>query len=275
MCQLLAMNSSKPATLDFSFAGFKERGGRTDEHRDGWGIAFHSSSGCTLLTDHLAAIDSPLAAQLHDRSIKAKNIVAHIRKATQGRIAPENTHPFARELWGKTWSFAHNGDLKTWSAPVNPHYQATGDTDSEQAFCYLLASLRTRFPAGEPALSELRAAVAAMASEIAVHGTFNFILSDGNVLFAHCSTHLHYVIREYPFSVAHLIDCERSIDFRQHNHLDDRIAVIATHPLTQDEPWAAFGPGQLHLFVGGALLEEVAAPVVISSPRAVYIQISY
>ena len=41
MCQLLAMNSSKPAALGFSFAGFTERGGRTGEHRDGWGIAFH------------------------------------------------------------------------------------------------------------------------------------------------------------------------------------------------------------------------------------------
>lgn len=36
MCELLAMNSSKPAALDFSFTGFSERGGRTGEHRDGW-----------------------------------------------------------------------------------------------------------------------------------------------------------------------------------------------------------------------------------------------
>ena len=138
MCQLLAMNSSKPAALGFSFAGFAERGGRTDEHRDGWGIAYHSSGGCTLLTDHLAAIDSPLAATVQQHPVKAKNIVAHIRKATQGRIAPENTHPFARELWGKTWSFAHNGDLKTWRPPANACYRANGDTDSEQAFCHLL-----------------------------------------------------------------------------------------------------------------------------------------
>ncbi|MEG2030443.1 MAG: class II glutamine amidotransferase [Janthinobacterium sp.] len=270
MCQLLAMNSSKPATLDFSFAGFAERGGRTDEHRDGWGIAFHSGGDCTLLTDHLAAIDSPLAARLLRHPVKARNIVAHIRKATQGRIAPENTHPFARELWGKTWSFAHNGDLKTWSAPPDAHYRASGDTDSERAFCHLLASLRARFPGGEPARDLLRQAVAAIAAEIAAHGSFNFILSDGEVLFAHCSTHLHYVIREYPFSVAQLIDCERSIDFRQHNHLDDRIAVIATHPLTQDEAWVACAPGELHLFAGGALQAATAAP-----PHGVYIQISY
>ncbi|WP_409026562.1 class II glutamine amidotransferase [Janthinobacterium sp. SUN098] len=270
MCQLLAMNSSKPAALGFSFAGFAERGGRTDEHRDGWGIAYHSGSGCTLLTDHLAAIDSPLAAQVQQHPVKARNIVAHIRKATQGRIAPENTHPFARELWGKTWSFAHNGDLKTWRAPANAHYQASGDTDSEQAFCHLLARLRAQFPAGEPARAALRAAIAEVAKDIAAHGTFNFILSDGELLFAHCSTHLHYVIREYPFSVAQLIDCERSIDFRQHNHLDDRIAVIATHPLTQNEDWLAFAPGELKLFAGGTLL-----PANDAVPHGVYIQISY
>ena len=269
MCQLLAMNSSKPAALGFSFAGFTERGGRTGEHRDGWGIAFHSSEGCTLLTDHLAAIDSPLAQQLHDNPVKAKNIVAHIRKATHGRIAPENTHPFARELWGKTWSFAHNGELKPWHTPDSEHYGAAGDTDSEQAFCHLLGALRARFPDGEPARGVLRAAITEIAGEIAANGSFNFILSDGDILFAHCSTHLHYVIREYPFSVAQLIDCERSIDFRQHNHLDDRIAVIATHPLTENEPWTAFAPGELKVFAGGALLHDTPPQ------RGVYIQISY
>ena len=44
--------------------------------------------------------------------IRSDNIVAHIRKATQGRVALENTHPFVRELWGRYWVFAHNGDLK-------------------------------------------------------------------------------------------------------------------------------------------------------------------
>lgn len=269
MCQLLAMNSSKPAALDFSFAGFTRRGGDTDEHRDGWGIALHGSEGCTLLTDHLAAIDSPLAAQLQRNPVKARNAVAHIRKATQGRIAPENTHPFARTLWGRTWSFAHNGDLKTWRAPPDGTYQASGDTDSEQAFCHLFNTLLARFPEGEPPPAQLRAAIEEVAREIAAHGTFNFILSDGERLFAHCSTHLHYVIREYPFSVAQLIDCERSIDFRQHNHLDDRMAVIATHPLTQNEAWHAFAPGELKVFAGGAVLAETAPQ------RAVYIQISY
>ena len=40
MCQLLGMNCSTPTDVMFSFAGFAERGGNTDHHSDGWGIAF-------------------------------------------------------------------------------------------------------------------------------------------------------------------------------------------------------------------------------------------
>ena len=40
MCQLLGMNCNTPTDIVFSFTGFATRGGRTDEHKDGWGIAF-------------------------------------------------------------------------------------------------------------------------------------------------------------------------------------------------------------------------------------------
>lgn len=262
MCQLLAMNSSKPAALGFSFEGFAERGGRTGEHKDGWGIAFHGSDGCQLFTDHLPSIASPLATRIKQNPIKARNIIAHIRKATQGRIALENSHPFTRELWGKTWSFAHNGDLKTFvkTRHADLSYQAQGETDSEHAFCHMLNGLRQRFPQHQPEPAALFAAIDALARQIAVHGTFNFIMSNGEALYAHCSTHLHYVVREYPFSVAKLIDCDLSIDFSKHNHLDDRIVVIATHPLTSNEAWQAFAPGELMMFSGGAPVAIEQAP---------------
>ncbi|WP_229257594.1 class II glutamine amidotransferase [Duganella callida] len=254
MCQLLAMSSNKPAAVDFSFAGFAERGGRTGEHRDGWGIALHTATGCRLVTDYLPSIASPLAVQFRREAIKARSVVAHIRKATQGRASLENSHPFTRELWGQTWSFAHNGDLQLFD-PNPSLYAPWGDTDSERAFCHLLSGLALRFEQAPPR-HVLYATLATLAGEIAAHGSFNFILSNGDLLFAHCSTELHVVVREYPFSVAHLVDCELSIDFSRHNHLDDRIAVIATQPLTSNERWTRFIPGELKLFAGG---EEVGA----------------
>jgi predicted glutamine amidotransferase len=267
MCQLLGMNSNKPAALGFSFAGFAERGGRTGEHRDGWGIAFHEASGCKLIVDHLPSTASPLAAALIDQPRKARNVVAHIRKATQGRVAPENSHPFTRELWGHTWSFAHNGNLEGFQPAPDDRYQPRGDTDSELAFCYLMAGLRRRFPIQPPPRAVLHEALAALAALVARHGTFNFILSNGQLLFAYCSTTLHYVVREYPFASAQLVDCDLRIDFRQHNHLDDRIAVIATSPLTSDESWHPFAPGELKMFVNGAPLPSAAEPHSAPQPR--------
>lgn len=261
MCQLLGMNSSKPAGLGFSFAGFAERGGRTAEHSDGWGIAFHDAAGCHLITDLQASSDSPLAASIRTAPKRARNVIAHIRKATQGRTAPENSHPFTRTLWGKTWSFAHNGDLIDFHPAEDEHYRSRGETDSERAFCHLMAALRARFPRGAPARPELFAAVADITARIRAYGSFNFILSDGDVFFAHCSTALHYVVREYPFRDARLVDCDLAINFSQHNHLDDRIAVIATAPLTTGEDWLAFQPGELKMFVHGAPCALPGAPI--------------
>ena len=48
MCQLLGMNCNTPTDVTFSFSGFAQRGGRTDHHADGWGIAFHSGKRCRL-----------------------------------------------------------------------------------------------------------------------------------------------------------------------------------------------------------------------------------
>ncbi|TWI67622.1 glutamine amidotransferase [Pseudoduganella lurida] len=227
MCQLLGLNSSVPAGLGPFFDVFAERGGRTDEHKDGWGIAFHSGKHCRLFTDHRAAIDSPLATRIRNRALRARNILAHIRKATQGRIAIENVHPFARQLWGQTWCFAHNGDLKAFTAAPGP-FVPQGDTDSEAAFCHLLSHLARRFPDGQPGATALRAALAEVAATIAAHGTFNFILSNGEMLFAHCSTHLHY-------------------------RLDHGRAMIATQPVDAREGWVAFAPGELKAFGSGLL----------------------
>ena len=261
MCQLLGMNSSKPAGLGFSFAGFAERGGRTGEHKDGWGIAFHDADGCRLITDQLASSSSPLAQRISQAPQRARNVVAHIRKATQGATAPENSHPFTRELWGRTWSFAHNGDLKDFHPALPGPYRSLGQTDSERAFCLLLTQLQARFPRGAPARPDLFRAVADIAAEIARHGSFNFLLSDGELFFAHCSTKLHYVVREYPFRSAQLIDCDVAIHFGRHNHLDDRMCVIATEPLTTGEAWLAFAPGELKLFAHGAPCPAFDAPL--------------
>ena len=245
------MNCNVPTDIVFSFTGFAQRGGRTDTHHDGWGIAFFEGAGVRHFVDHQAAVDSPVAALIKRYPIKSRNVIAHIRKATQGHVALENCHPFVRELWGRYWVFAHNGDLKQFAPVLDGPFRPVGNTDSELAFCYLLQQLRARFGDTAPSLDALHAALATLAAAIAQHGTFNFMLSDGTALFAHCSTQLHYVLRQHPFVTARLADEDVSVDFAELTTPNDRVAVIVTEPLTTNETWTAFAPGQLMLFVDG------------------------
>ena len=251
MCQLLGMNCNTPTDIVFRFSGFALRGGLTDAHQDGWGIAFFEGAGVRHLVDHQAAVRSPLAELIKAHPIKSKNVIAHIRKATQGMVALENCHPFVREYWGINWVFAHNGDLTGFMPELNGQFLPIGNTDSERAFCYVLQQLRLQFGNRAPDLAELTAALSGLCREIARFGTFNMMLSNGSALFVHCSTNMHYLVRQHPFNTAHLSDRDITVDFASLTTPKDRVAVIATEPLTNNETWTAFRSGELKVFVDG------------------------
>lgn len=261
MCQLLGMNCNVPTDICFSFTGFRARGGLTDHHSDGWGIAFFEGRGVRLFLDPAPSCSSPIAELVRGYPIKSKNVVAHIRKATQGLVSLENTHPFQRELWGEYWVFAHNGNLKDFSPTLDGSFLPVGSTDSEKAFCYLMTKLKRRFGEMRPTDEQFIAALRQFTDEIAAFGEFNFILSNGNTLMAHCSTRLSYIIRKAPFGAAHLKDQDVAVDFGALTTPQDRVAVIATTPLTENESWTPLKPGSLSMFSHGTLvmsLETVA-----------------
>lgn len=252
MCQLLGMNCNVPTDICFSFEGFRARGGKTDEHVDGWGIAFFEGPGCRVFLDDKASADSTVADLVRHYPIHSTNVIAHIRKASHGGVALENTHPFQRELWGRYWIFAHNGELKDFEPSLSAGYRPVGETDSERAFCLILEHLKTRFPGEQmPAAKELQSALVEVSEKIADHGIFNFLLSNGEHLFARCSTDLHYIVRQAPFAEAHLVDEDISIDFSDVTTPTDRVAVIATQPLTDNETWTRIPAGELLVFVDG------------------------
>jgi len=104
-----------------------------------------------------------------------------------------------------------------------------------------------------PSVDELSHTLRELIPQIARHGTFNFLLSNGEALWAHASTNLHYVLRRHPFTRATLSDEDLSVNFAEHTGVNDRVAVVVTQPLTTDETWTAFEPGRLYAFVGGDL----------------------
>lgn len=256
MCQLLGMNCNVPTDICFSFTGFRKRGGATDVHSDGWGIGFFEGKGVRLFVDPQPSAESVVAELVRNYPIHSLNVVAHIRKATQGRTSLENTHPFMRELWGQYWLFAHNGNLPDFKPSLDGCFLPVGNTDSERIFCWFLQSLRKRFGTTAPTRKELFHAIGNLALPLAGAGIFNFLMSNGDNLIAHCSTELSYIIRCEPFARAHLMDEDVSIDFSQVTSPDDRVAVIATLPLTDNEPWVNMRPGTLWQFRDGEVLNQ-------------------
>ena len=258
MCQLLGMNCNVPTDICFSFTGFQARGGATDVHTDGWGIGFFEGKGARLFLDPRPSSDSPVAELVRNYPIRSCNVIAHIRKATQGVISLENTHPFMRELWGRYWIFAHNGNLIDFTPAFDGSFLPVGNTDSERAFCWLLQELRQRFGSTAPATADLFAALHELTLSVAAFGEFNFLLANGGSLFAHASTKLAYIVRQAPFARAHLKDQDVTVDFSEVTSPNDRVALIATIPLTDNEVWQTMPAGSLWWFAEGGPVRTLA-----------------
>lgn len=261
MCQLLGMNCAAPTDITFSFKGFSQRAGITSDHSDGFGIAFFEDKACRIFVDNQSAVVSPIADLVRNYPIKSRNVIAHIRKATQGKITLENSHPFMRELWGRQWIFAHNGDLHNFHPHLSGRFTPVGSTDSELAFCYLLEQLVLKFGYFEPSLNDIFSLLEEISPKVAEYGTFNFCLSNGQALFSYATTKLHWIVREYPFQYARLVDIDVDIDFSKFTTEEDRVAVITTEPLTQNEIWTAYQPGEMILFRDGKVIKTATTTV--------------
>ena len=164
-------------------------------------------------------------------------------------------------MLGRQWSFCHNGDLLDFHPRLTGVYLPVGETDSERAFCWMLQSLRARFRGHvAPAWAELAPAIAELTEHIHGYGRFNFLLSDGQALFAHASSRLHLLHRAHPFATAHLVDRDQVFDLATANAPGDRMVLVATEPLTRNEAWAPMASGESQVFIDGQTVWRHRAP---------------
>ncbi|MCL1125491.1 class II glutamine amidotransferase [Shewanella surugensis] len=256
MCELLAMSANVPTDIVFSFTGLAERGGVTGPHIDGWGITFYEGKGSRSFKDACPSSESHIATMIKSFPIKSELVISHIRQANRGGVALENTHPFMRELWGKYWTYAHNGQLSGYEDKLTSLcFLPVGDTDSEQAFCWILDKVLEKFGYKAPEdLQSVYRYIAQLADQIRQFGVFNMILSDGEFLMNYCSNNLCYITRKAPFGKAKLIDTDVVVDFDKETTPNDIVTVIATRPLTHNEQWNILKPGQWTLFRKGEVV---------------------
>lgn len=248
MCELLGMSANVPTDICFSFTGLMRRGGDTGPHRDGWGITFYEGKGYRTFKDPAASSESLIAQWVRNFPIKSCAVVSHIRQANRGGVVLENTHPFTRELWGRYWTFAHNGQLKGYKKLDRGRHRPVGATDSEAALCWLLDRMENKYPRKPGNMNAMFRQVAEWCGRLRAIGVFNMLLCDGEYLMAYCSTNLHWITRRAPFGKASLIDEDVEIDFEEQTTPHDVVTVVATWPLTGDETWSRMEPGEFGLF---------------------------
>lgn len=247
------MECNVPTDIVFSFSGLALRGGAKGPHADGWGLALYEGKAVRSFLEPAAASHSALADYVRKNPIKTLLAVAHVRKRTRGPVSLANTHPFVRELWGRSFVFAHNGTVRGVRKHKLGRFRPIGTTDSEFAFCAMLHRLERSFDEYPRSHAALYEAIADAGARIGARGTFNFLLGDGTHLYARCATRLAFIIRKAPFREATLADDDVKIDFSSVTTPDDRVAIVATAPLTRDETWTHGKPGEMWVFRAGRL----------------------
>lgn len=256
MCRLYAFRANEPTRVECSLvhaqnALMEQSRGDAEGlvHGHGWGVAD--------FPDGVPVVEKQTWAAYHGEHFKkkaarvyARTVLAHVRRATVGEPAIENTHPFQNG----NWIFAHNGTIPNFSKvrdmmlpAIDPFYlnEIRGTTDSEHIFYYLLTLWR-RHP-DLPLLDLFGKGLERVVRWCrSVDGTakigLNVVLSNGSQLVgSRLGRALWHLERERVF------DC--AICGRPHVHhaVDQsyRAVEIASEPIT-DENWHEMAEGTIY-----------------------------
>ncbi len=199
MCRLFGSRTRAPSGVSHELLhGANALRVQSREHPDGWGLGWYEN-GAPRVVHSLTPAHGDRDFEKLSHFVSATTVVAHVRKASIGRVARENTHPFQRG----TWLFAHNGTVPEWERTrgaleelIDPSLRSSlqGETDSERCFLLFLTRLRRRCPidganveAAAAALAETVGLVRKLVGDaggIAGEASTTFLATDGRLLLA-------------------------------------------------------------------------------------------
>lgn len=281
MCRLYGFLATEPTGLECSLVQAQnslivqsDRDRRGHRNPDGWGIAeWHSTLPYLTRNTHPAFADRRYVDVAS--TVRSHAVIAHVRAATVGKVAMENTHPFDHG----PWAFAHNGTIPNIEyvrtrLNLGLFAPAWGDTDSELAFRWILNrmsdfGLDPERPADdlEPIVDLIAESVTdllrvAIATEVEESPELNFVISDGRHLVAsRWGNSLYWTFRR---GVNDCASCGTS-------HCDQadatyKAVAVASEPLT-DEDWLEIPEGTV--FGANASLETLSRSLAGDGPITV------
>lgn len=238
---------------------------QSERHPDGWGVAYYVRDVPHVIKSVHTAVEDSLFTRVSG-VVSAQTVLAHLRKATTGRISQLNCHPFQ---YGH-WIFAHNGQIPDFAAHrdallarIAPALRGfvLGDTDSEVLFYMLLSAMQARMDLFEsdPPLGAMVAAIEHVVEVIhQICGQIcydssgkddlylSFLLTNGQVMLGHqggkplfFSTHKSLCPERGTCAKFGRV-CEAPSDSGQVNHL-----ILTSEPLHGDNIWREMAPGQI------------------------------
>jgi glutamine amidotransferase len=279
MCRLFGFRSVIPSQVHRSLlAAENALGVQSNEHPDGWGVAYYVDGSPHVTKSPSTALSDALFRRLSG-VVSSETVLAHVRKATRGAKTVLNCHPFQ---YGR-WVFAHNGDVPEFEryrealvAEVAPNLRRfiLGETDSELVFFVFLSRLAAFAPLSRPhavedVASALRGAVLRVREVCAgAETSLTVMVTDGRVLVAlqggkelFLSTYkTRCGDRDTCPSLAP--ECEAPSQSGYVNHL-----ILSSEPLLGENIWHPLAPGELvgvdhRMRVLRTTLDHRALPVV-------------
>jgi predicted glutamine amidotransferase len=218
-------------------------------HADGWGLGCYENELPEVVRRATPAFEDAFFGTTAER-VYARTVVAHVRKASVGRPALANTHPFTYACW----LFAHNGTVTGFDRLASRLEQETdptllesrqGTTDSELAFYWLLTRMeRAHLSPYEPC-ADLKGLVHVVGESIKLLAArcreaapgdpakLNFLLTDGHTLIASRWKHSLFWV---PINGIHACEICGVPHVRHIPGKEYRAVAVASEAITH-EPW--------------------------------------
>jgi predicted glutamine amidotransferase len=281
MCRLFGFRSVIPSQVHRSLlAAENALGVQSNDHPDGWGVAFYVDGAPHVTRSPTTALGDALFHRLSG-VVSSETVLAHVRKATQGSRTIFNCHPFQ---FGR-WVFAHNGDIPNFEAKrelllaqVSPRFRRfiLGETDSEVLFFVFMSVLEEQGSlSGEDDIdsisSALKEAVNRARELCDIDGTrslLTVVATNGDCLVAaQGGKELYFSTYKTRCSdrgtcASLSAACEAPSNTGRVNHF-----IVSSEPLQGENVWEALAAGDVigvdaGMHVHRSRLDHVALPVV-------------
>jgi predicted glutamine amidotransferase len=261
MCELMALSFAGPVSAAFSVREFAARG---EENADGWGLAWYPDQSLAVAKEPVKWATSKYTGFLENYpGLHSKIYIAHVRhKTTGGEPTHADTHPFARELGGRDYCFAHNGTIAGYAGELPlGRFRPVGRTDSEHVFCHLMEDVAGRADAldTEAGWKWLHGKLAAVNRL----GKINCLLTDGTRLFCYRDVNgwkglTFRRVRLHGGKARHFEDAQVQVTLAGKEF--DPGVVVATRPLSATG-WEPLHPGELIALEAGRVVYSSHRPV--------------